>query len=89
MKAAGTNAPMFAHATEALMSQLPTVKAKRPLPEPDSKLIGSLLIPYQSRDAVCVWTAALRQKRPFTENSAGQARRIRSAISARHPRDAR
>jgi hypothetical protein len=27
---------------------------KRPLPEPDSKLIGSLLIPYQSRDAVCV-----------------------------------
>jgi hypothetical protein len=25
MKAAATNAPMFAHATEALMSRLPTV----------------------------------------------------------------
>jgi hypothetical protein len=34
---------------------------KRPLPEPDSKLIDSLLIPYQSRDAVCVRTAALRR----------------------------
>jgi hypothetical protein len=38
---------------------------KRPLPEPDSKLIDPLLIPYQSRDAVCVRTAALRQKLPF------------------------
>jgi hypothetical protein len=45
MKAAATNAPMFAHATEALMSRLPTVNGQAPLPEPDSKLIDSLLIP--------------------------------------------
>jgi hypothetical protein len=35
-------------------------RAGRPLPEPDSKLIDSLLIPYPSRDAVCARTAALR-----------------------------
>src|SRR5882762_2266100 len=39
--------------------------AKRPLPEPDSKLIDSLPSPYQSRDAACVRTTALRQKRSF------------------------
>jgi hypothetical protein len=33
--------PMFAHATEALMSRFPLWTAKRPLPEPDSKLIGT------------------------------------------------
>src|SRR6266404_9508601 len=35
--------------------------------------VNSLLIPYQSRDAVCVRMAALRQKRPFTENGAGRS----------------
>jgi hypothetical protein len=45
MKAAATNAPTIAHATEALMSRLPTVNGKRALPEPESNLIASLLIP--------------------------------------------
>jgi hypothetical protein len=29
-------------------------RVERPLPEPDSELISSLPIPYQSRDAVCM-----------------------------------
>jgi hypothetical protein len=53
MKAAATNAPMFAHATEALMSRLPTVDSQTSLPEHDAKPLDSQLIPW-SRDAVCV-----------------------------------
>ncbi len=48
MKVVATNAPMFAHATAASHFE----RLRAPLPEPDTKLIDSLLIPYQSRDAV-------------------------------------
>ena len=69
-------------------------RAKRPLSEPDPKLMDSLLIPYQfipyqSRDAACVRTAALRQEPPLPANGCTRARFLDNSLISRNSRAAR